>query len=158
MNNDLSIDDRFGFIRPEIDAHTLGISNIGKLLEDCGYKVFNGDTKVSYAVAHISSLENASFLINWISVNKITALGFSYRLDPRDAQQFFGRVFHLLKQNNMFIDQGGVIKRIYFAGLPEACRIIQSEYDNKVPVFMGDETQLETLLKVGVPVNKFLLL
>ena len=36
----------FGFIRPEIDAHTLGISTVSKLVEDCGYRVIIADATI----------------------------------------------------------------------------------------------------------------
>jgi len=141
----------FGLIRPDIDVHSLGISTIGKMLQDCGYKVIYGNALINHAVAHISKLDNISLLINWIHENKITHLGFSFRLDPQDAQNNFGKLFYLLRENNMFFENGGPLKKVYFAGLPEACKRIAVEYKNLVPVFAGDETQKETLLKIGVP-------
>lgn len=144
----------FGLIRPEVDAHTLGVSAVGRLIENCGYKVYYGDTIIAQALSKISKIDNISLLISWIKTNKISRLGFSYRLDPIDAQLNFGKVFHLLKENDLFFEQGGNLNQIYFAGLPEACKIIQLEYNNKVPTFIGDETQIETLQKLGVPVSK----
>jgi hypothetical protein len=144
----------FGFIRPVVDVHTLGISTIGKLLEDCGYKVCIGDTTVVEAVGRISKMDNISLLGHWIEKNRITRLGFSYRLDPEDAQKNFGKVLHLLKEHRHFKDQGGLLKQIYFAGLPEACKRIALEYHNQVVVFSGDETQIESLKKIGIPDKK----
>lgn len=143
--------DIFGLIRPDIDAHTLGISTVATLIEECGYKVVIGDAKINAAVSRINKPDNLSLLSNWISKNKITRLGFSYRLDPADAQLSFGRVYNLLKHNNMFKEQGGKLVQIYFSGLPEACERITKEYHNLVPVFIGDETQLETAVKLGIP-------
>jgi hypothetical protein len=144
----------FGFIRPVVDVHTLGISTIGKLLEDCGYRVCIGDTVVVEAVGRISKVDNISLLGQWIEKNRITRLGFSYRLDPEDAQKSFGKVFHLLKEHHHFKDQGGLLKQIYFAGLPKACKRIALEYHNQVVVFSGDETQIESLKKIGIPDEK----
>ena len=143
--------DIFGLIRPDIDAHTLGISTVATLIEECGYKVIIGDAKINAAVSGINKTDNFSLLSNWISKNKITRLGFSYRLDPSDAQLNFGRVYNLLKQNKKFKEQGGSLVQIYFSGLPEACERISKEYHNRVPVFMGDETQVETAVKLGIP-------
>ena len=35
--------DRFGLVRPAVDAHTLGISSVGQLLQDCGYASVTAD-------------------------------------------------------------------------------------------------------------------
>jgi len=141
----------FGFIRPDIDVHSLGISTIGKMLEESGYKVVYGNAKINRAVAQVTKIDNISLLKKWIFSENITDLGFSFRLDPQDAQHHFGKLYHLLKENNVFCEQGGILKKIYFAGLPEACVLIEKEYKNQIPVFAGDETQKETLLKIGVP-------
>ena len=143
--------DVFGFIRPSVDAHTLGVSSISKLLSDCGYRVVIGNSDVAHAVAEISKLNNISFLKKWILDNNITCLGFSYRLDPANAQINFGKVYFLLKENKLFNLNGGPIKELFFAGLPDACERIKNEYQGRVEVFIGDETPIESLRKIGVP-------
>jgi hypothetical protein len=144
----------FGFIRPRVDAHTLGIAVISGLLKDCGYQVHIGSANIAEAVDEIQKIDNISLLSNWVLSKNITRLGFSYRLDPGAAQLVFGKVFHLLTENKLFSGQGGPLRHIYFAGLPEACARISREYNNRVPVFIGDETPLETLGKIGVPDHK----
>ncbi|MFZ1694640.1 MAG: hypothetical protein WAT74_15695 [Flavobacteriales bacterium] len=146
--NDIDV---FGLIRPDVDAHTLGVSTVGKLLSDCGYRVHIGDAAVAAAVAEIGKINNISMLVAWIKAHGITRLGFSYRLDPANAALNFGRIFRQLPDHRMFKEQGGSLVRLYFAGLPPACARIAAEYGDKVPVFMGDETQVETLRKMGVP-------
>lgn len=154
MMDSIDRNDIFGFIRPSVDAHTLGISAISKLLTDCGYKVEIGNSRIANAVAEISKINNVSLLKSWISVNRITRLGFSYRLDPTNAQMNFGKVYTLLKENNFFHQHGGPIKSVYFAGLPEACVRIDREYRGEVKVFIGDETPVESLKKIGVPESR----
>lgn len=141
----------FGLIRPDNDIHTLGISTVANLIEDCGYKVIIGNAQIANVVAEPSKLNNINLLCQWIEKNKITKLGFSYRLDPKDAQIVFGKVYHHLKQKNQFQNQGGSLNQLYFAGLPEACERIKSEYQNMIPTFIGDESQVETALKLGIP-------
>lgn len=141
----------FGLIRPSVDAHTLGISTVAKLIEDCGYKVLIGNSALSEAISNPRKVNNVSLICNWINNNNISRLGFSYRLDPADAQTTFGILYHLLKQNNLFDGQGGTLNQIYFSGLPEACERIRIEYNNTIPVFIGDETQIETAQKLGIP-------
>lgn len=149
----LNKSDITGLIRPSIDAHTLGISTVANLLEDCGYQVVIGDAKVAAAVAEIAKLNNIDLFIRWIADNNISALGFSYRLDPKQAQTNFGKVLYHLKAHKMLKENGGIIRRVFFAGLPEACQLIKREYGGKIEVFSGDETPVETLLKMGVPEN-----
>ena len=72
----------FAFLRPANDAHSLGITSIGSLIEKCGYKVIYADAKIANALETISSIDSASYIVNWISENNISQLGFSYRLDP----------------------------------------------------------------------------
>lgn len=155
MNNKISSNSEiFGLIKPFNDAHSLGISSVAQLLEKCGYKVYIGNQYLSEAVSNISKINNISYLINWIKANNITHLGFSYRLDPKDAQKQFGKLYHLLQEHGQLHKNNGQIIKVYFAGLPESCDLIQSEYSGEVPVFYGDESQKETLLKIGVPVHK----
>lgn len=151
MSSALQHSEVFGFMKPKVDVHTLGISVITGLLNDCGYKTIIGGANVAEAADDIAKLDNLSFVLKWIRSNGITRLGFSYRLDPKNARHTFGRIFHLLHENQIFHEQGGPLRGIYFAGLPEACQLIQIEYNGHVPVFVGDETPLETLKKLGVP-------
>ena len=39
MKFDISSEDIFGFIKPVVDVHTMGVYTIANLLRDCGYKV-----------------------------------------------------------------------------------------------------------------------
>lgn len=144
----------FGFIHPGNDVHTLGISSIGSLLEDCGYTVKIAGYDVSNALVNLRSPANQSLFLKWIDTYNITNLGFSYRLDPQDAVASFERVFNFLKERNRFHDNGGTVKEIYFAGLPQACNQIANKYHSLVPVFYGDESTVDTLLKLYIPESK----
>ncbi len=149
MNNDI-----FGFIRPSIDAHTLGIFSVSQLLKDCGYRVIIADVRVTDVVAKISKTNNLFLFKKWIIENGISRLGFSYRLDPISAQENFGRIIYLLNEIKVLDEVEGPIKSVYFAGLPEACQRIKIEYNGRFPIFIGDETPTETLQKIGVPYFK----
>lgn len=147
----LGKDEVFGLVHPFNDVHTLGIYNAGKMLQDCGYKVYYADEQLSKAIEEINRNDNVQILVKWIKENKITCLGFSYRLDPNDARLCFGRTFHQLKEKQCFNSQGGMLKQIYFAGLPKSCELINQEYGGSILTFLGDETRLESLKKLGVP-------
>lgn len=141
----------FGFIRPVNDAHTLGISSISNLLEECGFKTIIANAEVSRAVSNSEKLSGISRLSNWINSNSISYLGFSYRLDPGNAQQIFGKIYNQIRQQKLFIEDGGILRKVFFAGLPDACKRIKEEYNDLVITFEGDDSQFETLTKIGVP-------
>ncbi len=142
----------YGFLKSGIDAHTLGISHISQLLEECGFKVFISDSQVSQAVDKISHLHYFEIIKKWILRNHITHLGFSYRLDPQQAVKTFGRLISLIKNDLRLSPQkNGIIKKIYFAGLPDACEGVRKEFGKRFVIFRGDETPIETLKKMDIP-------
>jgi len=143
----------YGFIKPNIDAHTLGITHIVQLLEDCGISSIIADENTAKILTQYDDPHATSDLYNWILANRISRIGFSYRLDPVEGFNVFGHLFHYLRFANLLSAGGGPIKAVYFAGLPSACDAIQRNYGNRVTVFKGDDTPLESLLKLGLPHN-----
>jgi hypothetical protein len=144
----------FGLIHPAIDAHTLGISSVAQLLQDCGYPVVIADAFVCAAANHPSHLDNVEIVLDWIRRHGITRLGFSYRLDPAEGLERFGRLLYQLRTRHLFAEQGGPLRGIYFAGLPAACERVCREHGDLVETFDGDETPIETLRKLGVPASR----
>lgn len=61
--------------------------------------------EVSIAVEQIHKLNNYSLLQQWILNNHITRVGFSYRLDPREAKDYFCHMFNELKNHNLFVER-----------------------------------------------------
>jgi len=151
MPENIKPGDCVGLMRPSIDSHTLGLDHVSQLLEECGVRVVVADSIIADALNQISKLENTRIMHHWITANRITHLGFSYRLDPVQAREHFGRLYHQLRESRLLAEYGGPIKRLYFASLPEACRTIKQEYRGHVIVFSGDETPRETLLRLGIP-------
>ncbi len=151
---DIQFSDVFGFLRPSVDVHTLGISAVSELLKLCGYRSVIAGSEVAHAADRAGKLGNISLISRWIREEGITRVGFSYRLDPQDAQLAFGQIYYQIREQQLLATDGGPVKQVYFAGLPEACRLIELEYRGAVPVFSGDETSIETLLKLGVPQNR----
>lgn len=141
----------FGLVRPSVDAHTLGISYVAKLIEACGYRVVIAGRDVTDAVNQIARPGQVGILQDWIRAHGITRLGLSYRLSPEDARAVFGRLYFQLRERRVIDAPGGLLKGLYFAGLPPACALIETEYRGCVPTFRGDETPAETLDKLGVP-------
>ena len=82
----IDINDNFGFIKTNNDAHTLGITNIGNLVKDCGLRVYYFDKDLVFD--SYQKMKDLKLFNSWLEQNKITHLGFSYRLDPNDALIF----------------------------------------------------------------------
>ncbi len=153
MNNNITLDDTIGLIKTYFDAHTLGVSAIKELLTECGFKVVVANDEVSKAITDPQILNNSSIIIEWLKKNKITALGFSYRLDVDDAVLIFRKLMNQLESKKMLVKDGGKLKRIWFAGLPEACNKIKYLYKDVI-VFYGDESFTDSLKMLGIDPSK----
>jgi len=142
----------YGFLKSGIDAHTLGLTHISQLLEECGFKVHISNAEVSSAVDKLSLFHYFEIIKKWIIQNHITHLGFSYRLDPKQGFHAFGRLVSRIENDNILSPQKNrTVKKIYFAGLPEACKLVKKEFGRRFQTFKGDETPIETLEKLDVP-------
>ena len=147
--------DVFGFIKPLVDVHTMGIFTMANLLRDCGYKVYIANDEVAEAVEDIHKVNNYSLLKRWLTDNGITRIGFSYRLDPQEGCDYFMSLYEHLKGDRMFREDGGTLSDIRFAGLPDTCELVKGKTDGKVMVFVGNETPIESLRMYGVPEESF---
>lgn len=145
--------DVFGFLKPLVDVHTMGMYTIANLLRDCGYKVVLAKDNINSALEKVQKINNYSLIKKWILDNRINRLGISYRLDPQDGFDLFNGLYYQLKTDNMFMEQGGPILDISFAGLPDTCKMIKNKTDASIILFSGNETPTESLEKYGVPKN-----
>ncbi len=141
----------FGFVKPLVDVHTLGISMISNLLKDCQYDVHIAPDHINEAVSHVQKINNYTLIKKWIIDNHITRLGFSYRLDPQEGCEYFMMLYHRLIDDNVFEENGGCLRSLHFAGLPDTCRLIQQKTNGTIMVFPGGENPLESLAQLGVP-------
>jgi hypothetical protein len=145
---------KFGLVKSGLDAHTLGISSLVQILEDCGFDVQVADAQIARAVDRINGEQYFETFKKWILAHKITHIGFSYRLDPSQALETFGRLVARISRDEQLAPQKkGQIQDISFAGLPESCVLVEKEFGRKYQTFRGDETPKETLFKLGVPEN-----
>jgi len=143
--------DVFGLVRATVDAHTLGLSSVAQLLEECGLRVVMAEASVCEAAGQSGRADSAAILERWVRDHGITRLGFSYRLDPGDGAELFGALCRRLRERRLLAGEGGPLKSLCFAGLPAACARVRREQPDSVAVFQGDETPGETLTRLGVP-------
>lgn len=143
--------DVVGLVKLETDAHTLGISVIQQLLEDCGIKAVIGDEAISRAVSNLERQQFADELQYWLTSSRVTHLGFSCRLDPDLAVSSFSRLHKVLENHQLLAGQRhGCLSAIFFAGLPQACDAVRRNFGQRVSVFSGDESSIEALTRMGV--------
>jgi hypothetical protein len=145
----------FGLIKTNIDVHTLGISTIANLLRQCGYHTIISDELVSGAVENIRVINNWGLVKRWISENKITRIGFSYRLEPNEGKEYFIELYHQLKNDKSFFEDGGKIRGLFFAGLPDACELIKQQLKCEIIFFHGGESTHESLMRLGISAEKW---
>lgn len=142
--------ERFGLLKTLIDAHTMGINSFSSLLEECGYEVVMASKSIEQALENIGSVSNQNKIIEWITENKISYLGFSYRLDTQSALNIVGKFVLLLKQEGLYEVENAIIKKIFFAGMLPTCDKIDEEYGKRIVTFRGGESVEETLTLLGI--------
>ncbi len=151
MKEKVISNDVFGFIKPLVDVHTMGIYTFANLLMDCGYKVYIAKDDVNEAVQDLRKLNNYGLLKHWLLDKNITRLGFSYRLDPIEGCDYFMSLYEHLRNDKMFVADGGQLTQIFFAGLPDTCDRVKGKTDGKVLVFPGNESPVESMRMLKVP-------
>ena len=129
----------------------MGVYTMANLLRDCGYKVYVSKDDINEAVEQIQKINNYSLVKRWIVENGINRLGFSYRLDPMEGCDYFMGLYTHLKGDNMFVEDGGVLKQVFFAGLPDTCDMVRGKTNGAVLVFPGNESPIESLSMLNVP-------
>lgn len=151
MKPGVNTSDVFGFIKPLVDVHTMGIYTIANLLRDCGYKVVLAKDDINEAIENLKKVNNYSLLKHWIESNNINRIGFSYRLDPKDGCDYFMTLYEQLKSDKMLTEDGGPIKELSFAGLPDTCELIEQKTDGRILTFPGNEPPVVSLRMYNVP-------
>ena len=119
--------DIYAFIKPSLDAHTLGINAAAELLRDCSYKVVIADDKISHAINDYKYENNRKKIVEWVIENKVNVIGVSYRLDKDNAINMIGYLIEELRNNNLLAHQGGIVKSILFGGLPETAEALEKD-------------------------------
>jgi hypothetical protein len=141
---------QYGLIKSSLDAHTLGINSIRGQLEECKQNVCVGEYNIEVALRNIHQNENKELIAQWLLKHRITHLGISYRLDPMDAFHIIHELMTLLRESNLMDESGGFLQKIFFAGLPQSCQLIEEEYGPLIKCFIGSENTRETLIKMGL--------
>jgi hypothetical protein len=151
MDNALTLSDRLGLLHPAVDVHTLGISALEQLLSDCGLTVTLAPPEVNEAAGSPSSPSSARILRDWVKGRGITALGFSYRLDPEEGRRVFAEFLRTLTETGLLAAEGGPVHALLFAGLPLTCDLVGQSFPGRVTLFRGEEGPAEILDLLGLP-------
>ena len=62
MAIETKLTDVYGFMKPLVDVHTMGIFTMANLLRDCGYKVYIAPDDVNEAIENIHKVIDPLFL------------------------------------------------------------------------------------------------
>lgn len=152
--NRLSATDVVGLVKPRIDAHTLGMLSFARILQDCGLTVHIADETIAGEVESLrAGGPRSEALIRWIRERHITALGFSYRLDPDTGVLLFAALVDALAREQLLARQGGPLRCLWFGGLPPACEKVRERIPWIDAVFRGDESPQEILEVIGLPAH-----
>ena len=143
--------DVFGLLHTSLDVHTLGLLSFAQVLEDCGVESLIADEDVGRDLEALSRHEGGGALRSWLVNRRVSALGFSYRLDPADAARFFDLLHEFLHREKLLAADGGRIRALFFAGLPEACAAVAARHPEIIGIFQGDEAPHETMEMLGIP-------
>ncbi len=143
----------YGLIKPELDAHTLGIQSVVELLLSCGQELLLAPPEIGAALDLYEHEVKRRAVLNWIVEKGINRLGISYRLDEQEGVRMVGQLLEALKDQRLFSFQGGPIDLFFFAGLPAACDAILEAHQGLVKTFRGGESIQETLQVMGVPLE-----
>ncbi len=146
--------ERYGFIKPGLDAHTLGLNAAAELLRECGYDVVVADEQIEQAMSDYRHEKRRRQVAAWVRDSGIQRLGISYRLDQSDAVNMVGYLLEELKKDRLLKHQGGPIDLIFFGGLPATCQAVEKEFNGLVKTFMGGESDRQSLMEMGVPENR----
>jgi hypothetical protein len=141
--------ERFGFLKPSVDAHVLGLTTIADLINDAGGSVALAPADVCRACDRPEGERESGSIERWIRDERIQRLGFSYRLSPEDGVALYARLARILERRFLFADMGGPVRALYFAGLPEACRLAREQVPRTAATFDGEETPVESLARLG---------
>ncbi len=147
----LGKNDAVGLLRPSNDAHSLGIAQAATLLAECGVRAVVGDEGLRAAAAEPLAEANGRELEAWIRGSGLTALGFSYRLDPADAVEGLARLVAFLRSRSLLAEDGGPLRALFFAGLPDACDEAERRFPGLLACFRGGEDAGESLEVFGIP-------
>ena len=148
------ISKKYGFIKPALDAHTLGLTSISEYLRECGFEVIIGDNTISEALNEYQVENKRKLIVDWILKHQFDGIGISYRLDHDDALDMVGYLIEALKDKQAWFYQGGPVEQLYFGGLYPTCQVLSERYEGLVTTFSGGESIKECLLKLQVPLER----
>jgi len=100
-------------------VHTLGIDAAEQILLDSGVRVLSPGDDISSALSHPELAESRGVLRRWLLSSGVTALAYSYRLDPGEGLRLFSLFMDFLLGEGLLAERGGPIRALFFAGLPE---------------------------------------
>ena len=88
--------ERYGFLKPSVDAHVLGITCVGELITDCGGEVVNAPAAVCRACDHPEAAAESALIESWLREVALPTSAIPPRLSPDDGVALFARLVRQL--------------------------------------------------------------
>ncbi len=95
--------------------HTLGISTVASLLREANHESVVGGRAIAEAIDSLNNPRSAATLITWLREYRVTRLGLSCRLDPRQAVDLIERLRFELQSSGHYGPSAQQIRGLYFA-------------------------------------------
>lgn len=151
--------ERFGFLRPEVDTHVLGTGFIEDILRSCGIRVIVCPGEIRAALARPAESDKARQLAEWVRGEGISALSFSWRLEPEEDFRIFAELVDALKSAGLLggggapasnAGGGGTLRALFFTGLSSSCDRVLERFPFVTGLFRGDESPAQSLDILGL--------
>jgi len=143
--------DIIGFLEPAVDSRPLGGLAVEQMLEACGLQVIRAGQEICQAADKASSATAARSLGNWVKSEGITAVVYDCRREPEVALRLLSTFLEALKSTYTLATEGGRVRTLFFAGLPETCDLVLERFPAVSGVFRGDEGPAEIIDILGLP-------
>ena len=143
--------DRIGFLDPAAESRPLGGLAIEQMLEACGFEAIRAGREICEAAVKASSATAARSLGDWMKGEGVTVVVYGCREEPEFALRLLSYFLVALKSTCSLATEGGRVRTLFFAGLPETCDLVRERFPAVSGVFRGDEGPAEIIEILGLP-------
>jgi len=143
--------DRIGFLDSAAVSRPPGGLAIEQILEACGLETIRAGREICEAADKPQAATAARSIGNWMKGEGVTAVVYGCRREPEVAARLFSAFLEALKSTRSLATEGGRVRTLFFAGLPETCDLVRERFPAVAGSFRGDEGPAEIFEILGLP-------